>query len=332
MRRLLGTLLCAAASAALTPAFATEMVYATQTGRNVTDYRRDIPVFLAEELKAAGTGITLKINYDGELVSAGELWRAVTGGAADIVNAFLPTTAGSPPEAMFSGLPALALEPGDVPRLNGSPAMKLFSDALQAKGAVLLGGYWDSVAIGSTEGCLALPNEVSGRAVRGPGRAYDALFAGEGAITVATPSTEIARALRTGAIDVVVSTASAIAAGGGHKFLKCMSDPTVATPGMVFVATVMSAAKFTALDAAGQEAVLKAGRKAGERVQAEVFKAAKATVEAIRKDGVKVEALAAEDIVIWREAAERLSWPSYSKISPQAAEILAAAAAATERQ
>lgn len=332
MRALLGTLLCSAALAALTPAYAVEMVYATQTGRNVSDYRRDIPLILGEELKAANADIDLKINYDGELVTAGELWRAVTGGAADIVNAFLPTTAGSPPEALFSGLPALALSPGDVPKLNASPAMKLLGEALQAKGGVLLGGYWDAVAIGATGSCIVLPGDVANLAIRGPGRAYDLLFASEGAITVATPSPEIPRALRTGAIDAVMSTASSLSVGNGHKFLKCVSDPMVATPGMVFVATVMSTKRFEALDATRQEAVRTAGRKAADRVQTLVFKSTQATMDGMRKDGVRVEALAPEDIAAWRAAAEKVSWPVFAKIGPHAAEMLAAAAAATKAQ
>lgn len=332
MRSLLATLICTTAAMAAIPAGAIELVYATQTGRNVADYRRDIPVYLAEELKSAGTDITLKVNYDGELVTAGELWRAVTGGAADIVNAFLPTTAGSPPEALFSGLPALALKPEDVDRLNASAAMRMLGEALKAKGGVLLGGYWDSVAVGSTGACIGVPSDVASLAIRGPGRAYDVLFAGEGAITVATPSTEIARALRTGAIDIVMSTPSAITAGGGHKHLKCLSDPTVATPGMVFVATVMAAQRFDSLPPAVQQGVLDAGRKASARVQADAFKATAATIEGIRKDGVTVQAMGAEEIAAWRKAAEKLSWPVFARVGPKAAEMLAAAAAATKAE
>lgn len=317
--------------AASHPVSAQTLVYATQTTKNATDYRKEIPAILAEELAKANSGIELKIHFEGELVKAAELWRAVTGGGADIVSAFLPTTTGSPSEVLFSGLPALLGGPADIEKLAASGALKLFDAALRAQGAVLLGGYWDLLSIGSTGECITKPQDIERLAVRGPGKAYDMLYTWQGGITVPLPSPEIPRALRTGAVDSVTTTLSSMTVGGGHKYLKCVTDPTVAVPGMVFVATLMSAKSFGALPAERQQAVLAAGEQMSKRVQAEANKATSATLDRIRGDGVKVVAMSPEDVAAWRAAAEKSAWAQFRKASPAANEMMTAAAAAVAR-
>lgn len=313
------------------PAAAQTLIYATQTTKNATDYRRDIPAILVEELKKANAGVELKIHFEGELVTASELWRAVTGGSADIVNAFLPTTSGSPAEVLFTGLPALLGGTPDIDKLAASDALKVFDGALRSHGAVLLGGYWDLLAIGSTGECITKPQDLDKLAVRGPGKAYDMLYTAQGSITVPLPSPEIPRALKTGAVDSVTTTLSSMTVGNGHKYLKCMTDPTVAVPGMVYVATLMSAKSFGSLPAERQQAVLAAGREMSARVQAEANKATTATLERVRADGVKIVAMSAADVAAWRAAAERTAWAQFRKASPAADQMITAAAAAVAR-
>lgn len=308
------------------------LIYATQTTKNATDYRRDIPKILVEELATAKAGVELKIHFEGELVSASELWRAVTGGSADIVSAFLPTTSGSPPEVLFTGLPALLGGADDIEKLAASDALKLFDAAIRPHGAVLLGGYWDLLSIGSTGECITKPQDLDRLAVRGPGKAYDVLYTAQGSITVPLPSPEIPRALKTGAVDSVTTTLSSMTVGNGHKYLKCMTDPTVAVPGMVYVATLMSAKSFDALPADRQKAVLEAGRQMSMRVQAEANKATSATLDRIRSDGVKVVGMTPEDVVAWRAAAEQSAWAQFRKASPAADQMITAAAAAVARK
>jgi len=317
--------------AVLRPADAQRLIYATQTTKNATDYRREIPGILAEELASAKSGIELKIHFEGELVTAAELWRAVTGGSADIVSAFLPTTSGSPAEVLFSGLPALLGGAADIEKLAASEALNLFDGALRTHGAVLLGGYWDLLSIGSTGECITKPQDLERLAVRGPGKAYDVLYTSEGGITVPLSSPEIARALKTGAIDSVTTTLSSMTVGNGHKFLKCVTDPTVAVPGMVFVATLMSAKSFDALPADRQKAVLTAGKQMSARVQAEANKASSATLDRIKADGVKVVAMSPEDVAAWRASAERSAWAQFRRASSAADQMISAAAAAVAR-
>ncbi|WP_119419603.1 TRAP transporter substrate-binding protein [Desertibaculum subflavum] len=313
------------------PAPAQTLIYATQTTKNATDYRREIPAITAEELKRANAGIELKVHFEGELVTASELWRAVTGGSADIVSAFLPTTSGSPAEVLFTGLPALLGGSADIEKLAASEALKLFDGALRTHGAVLVGGYWDLLAIGSTGECITNPQQLDKLAVRGPGKAYDMLYASQGGITVPLPSPEIPRALKTGAVDSVTTTLSSMTVGNGHKYLKCITDPTVAVPGMVFVATLMSAKSFDALPPERQKAVLEAGRQMSVRVQAEANKATSATLDRIRADGVKIVGISPADVAAWRAAAERSAWAQFRKASPAADQMITAAAAAIAR-
>ena len=217
-------------------------------------------------------------------------------------------------------------------KLAASDALKLFDAAIRPHGAVLLGGYWDLLSIGSTGECITKPQDLDRLAVRGPGKAYDMLYAAQGSITVPQPSPEIPRALKTGAVDSVTTTLSSMTVGNGHKFLKCITDPTVAVPGMVYVATLMSVKSFEALPADRQKAVLEAGKQMSVRVQAEANKATSATLDRMRADGVKVVAMSPEDVAAWRAAAEQSAWAQFRKASPAADQMITAAAAAVARQ
>lgn len=305
--------------------------YVTQTAASAADSRKVAPKLIADTVAAANVGVSIKVYYDGELLATSELWRGVREGAVDIVSVYLPAVVRDVPELALHGLPAILTRFDDIPRLNASPAIKQLGQVLEQKGVVVLGGYWDALAIGSTGDCVRRPVNLDGLVARAPGRAYEMIVEAGGAVPVPFASPEIPRALKTGAVDVVISTPSALVTGNGHKYLKCVTDPAAGTPGMVYVATIISKAVYDKLSAPQREAVRAAAAKGGDYLQADSRKYSAEAIEQMRKDGAKVVQLDDGDLDAWRAQAEALAHRDYGKASPAAATILESARGAVAR-
>lgn len=305
--------------------------YVTQTAASAADSRKVAPKLIADTLAASNVGVSIKVYFDGELMATSELWRGVREGAVDMVSVYLPAVVRDVPELALHGLPAILTRFDDIPRLNSSPAVKQLGEVLESKGVVVLGGYWDALAIGSTGDCVRRPVDLEGLVARAPGRAYEMIVEAGGAIPVPFASPEIPRALKTGAVDLVISTPSALVTGNGHKYLKCVTDPAAGTPGMVFVATIIAKPVYDKLSEPQREAVRAAAAKGGDYLQADSRKYSAEAIEQMRRDGAQVVKLDDADLEAWRGQAEALAHRDYGKASPAAATILQSARKAVAR-
>jgi TRAP-type C4-dicarboxylate transport system substrate-binding protein len=310
----------------------TTLKLVTQTVSTAEDARKRLPQVIAESVAGDKVGLDVKVYYDRELVAAAEMYRAVKDGTVDMAIVFLPTSARDVPEVGFHGMPGVAMGREDAKKINASPAMKQFAEALEAKGVVFLGSYWDGLAIGSTGECIKRPVKLDGVVARGPGRPFEAVVEAAGAIPVPFASPEIPRALKTGAIDLVITTPTSMMVAGGHKHLKCVTDPASGAPGMVGVATLANKAMFGKLNAQQQAALRAAGAKGSAFMEREVAKFADEAIEKIRADGVKIVKLDEADLEAWRKASEGPALRSYAAVSPQAAAILKSALQALNRE
>ena len=310
----------------------TTLKLVTQTVASAKDARKELPQVIAKSVAAADVGLAIKVFYNRELLAAGEMYRAVREGTVDMAIVFLPTSARDVPEVGFHGMPGVAMSRAEARRLASSPAAKQFAEVLEAKGVLLIASYWDALAIGSTGECFLRPEKLDGVIARGPGRPFEAVVEAAGAIPVPFASPEIPRALKTGAVDLVITTPTSMMVAGGHKNLKCMTDPASGAPGMVGVATLVNKATFGKLDAQQQAALKAAAAKGAEFMEREVAKHADAAVEQIRADGVKIVKLDEADLDAWRKAAEATALRSFAATSPQAAAILKSAMQALGRE
>lgn len=327
-----GVVAAAVLAAVSTASAQTSLKLVTQTVASANDARKQLPQVIAESVGAANVGLAIKVFYDRELVAAAEMYRAVREGTVDMAIVFLPTSARDVPEVGFHGMPGVAMGRAEAKRLAGSAATKQFAEVLEAKGVLLLAEYWDALAIGSTGECILRPESLDGMSARGPGRPFEAVVEAAGAIPVPFASPEIPRALKTGAVDLVITTPTSMMVAGGHKNLKCMTDPASGAPGMVGVATLVNKALFGKLNAQQQAALKAAAAKGADFMEREVAKHADAAVEQIRADGVKIVKLEAADLEAWRKIAEATALRSYAAASPQSAAILKSARQALGRE
>lgn len=310
----------------------TVLKLATQTTAGAKDARKAVMQIVTDEVAKANTGIAVKVYFDSELVAASEMWRAVMDGTVDASFVFLPAIARDVPEIGIHGMPGVMTSWDDVKKFRDSNANKLISAVLEKRGVLLLGGYWDAVAVGSTGDCIRRPADLDGVVARGPGRPFEAVVESAGAIPVPFASPEIPRALKTGAVDMVITSAPSMVAGDGHKYLKCVTDTANRFPGMVHTSMLANKAAFEKLNPA-QQAAFKAALDKGAEFMFTALKTGSAeTVARMRNEGVKVTPIDDADMVEWNRRAKAIAHRDYAATSPASAAILQAALQAVGRE
>lgn len=327
MRSLLAALSFLAASLALAlPAQAQQVLkLATQILAVQTDARKEVTTVFANGIAEANAGIAVKIYYEGELVGAAEMWNAMREGTIDMAFIFMPTSVRDVPEVGIAGMPGLMTSRDDVKKIQDSEAMKLLNKTLEAKGVLMIGDYWDGLAVGSAKGCVKRPEGLDGVVARGAGRWYDLMLENAGAIPVPFPAAEISRALKTGAVEMVITSPSSMMAGGGHKFLKCVSDTKNNTVGMSQTAMLMAKPAYDKLTKEQQAAIHQGVAKARAYMDAELAKTSAAGIAKMKSDGLEVVEMSADDMVVWQNRARDSAFREYAKLSPQSAAIMKAA-------
>lgn len=305
---------------------------ATQTTAGAKDARKAVMQLITDEVAKANAGFAVKVFYDRELVAASEMWRAVMDGTVDASIVYLPAIARDIPEIGIHGMPGVMTSWDDVKKFRESSANKQISAVLEKRGVLLLGGYWDAVAVGSTGECIRRPADLDGVVARGPGRPFEAVVESAGAIPVPFASPEIPRALKTGAVDMVITSAPSMVAGDGHKFLKCVTDTANRFPGMVHTSMLVNKAAFEKLNPA-QQAAFKAALDKGADFMLTALKAGSAeTLEKMRASGVKIASLDEADMAEWNRRAKAVAFRDYAATSPASAAILQAALQAVGRE
>lgn len=327
MRILFAALSFLAASFALAlPAQAQQILkLATQILAVQTDARKEVTTVFANGVAEAKSGIAVKIYYEGELVGAAEMWNAMREGTIDMAFIFMPTSVRDVPEVGIAGMPGLMTSRDDVKKIQDSEAMKLLNKTLEAKGVMMIGDYWDGLTVGSARGCVRRPEGLDGVVARGAGRWYDLMLENAGAIPVPFPAAEISRALKTGAVEMVITSPSSMMAGGGHKFLKCVADTKNNTVGMSQTAMLMAKPAYDKLSKEQQAAIHQGVAKARAYMDAELAKTSAAGIAKMKSDGLEVVEISADDVVVWQNRARDSAFREYAKLSPQSAAIMKAA-------
>lgn len=327
MRILFAALSFLAASFALAlPAQAQQVLkLATQILAVQTDARKEVTTVFANGIGEAKSGIAVKIYYEGELVGAAEMWNAMREGTIDMAFIFMPTSVRDVPEVGIAGMPGLMTSRDDVKKIQDSEAMKLLNKTLEAKGVMMIGDYWDGLTVGSARGCVRRPEGLDGVVARGAGRWYDLMLENAGAIPVPFPAAEISRALKTGAVEMVITSPSSMMAGGGHKFLKCVADTKNNTVGMSQTAMLMAKPAYDKLSKEQQAAIHQGVAKARAYMDAELAKTSAAGIAKMKSDGLEVVEISADDVVVWQNRARDSAFREYAKLSPQSAAIMKAA-------
>ena len=133
-----------------------------------------------------------------------------------------------------------------------------------------------------------------------------AAWKGAGVNPVPLAATDMHTGLKSGLINCFCTSALAALSFQWFGSAKEMSDMNWAP---LVGATIIKAEKWAALDAKFHPALLKAAKTAGDQFRNETRKQSIVAVDTMKKHGLSVHSVPAEEVVVWEKAA-RGAWPA----------------------
>jgi TRAP-type C4-dicarboxylate transport system substrate-binding protein len=308
---------------AATGAFAQSLKITHQWPAKDEDPRHSAMGVLAQEISKAGVGLSATVHGGESLLKSREQWGALKSGTIDIA---LVAADGSKdvPETQILLLPGVVGSAADAVRVEKSPAMQQIRARVEATGVRMMSGLWAPGGVGSTAECVTDPAHLEGKATRAPGEGLEMLFAAAGGTKVDLPSTQIPNALKTGALDVVATSLQTFHASKVWGELKCLTVP--GEKGLVWIrfGINVSKASWEKLNDAQKKALEAAIEKSVAHWNEVGGKADKASIEAYREKGVKIEPMTAAQYAKWRALAEKSVFAGATKAVTNGAQLVEA--------
>ena len=242
--------------------------------------------------------------------------------------------------ALDIGLVPTAYGGGEIPELNITfmPAIingyehglawkkaaigKAMTDLLDAKGIKLVSWLWQSGGIASRVGPILRPADVKGLKVRGGSKEMDELFAAAGASSSTMPSNELYIAMKTGVMDVAVTSSTSLISFRLEELSKSLTTARKGSFWFMLEPLLMSKAIFDSLPAPQQKALMDVGAEMETWAMAEAKKDDDEVARIYAAKGVQVADMTDEGLAKWRKVAEEAAWADFAAKSSESAELL----------
>jgi len=175
------------------------------------DFRHRLSLRFAQELAKRSNG-ALKVNvYPGSsLMKVNAQLSAARKGALDLTLIPLPYGGGEIPELNIALMPGLVTSYEQGFAWKKAEIGKALTDLLADKGLVLVTWIWQAGGAASRAAPVIGPEDVKALKYRGGSREMDMVAKAAGATTLSLPSSETYAAMQTGAVDVVMTSATSL--------------------------------------------------------------------------------------------------------------------------
>ncbi len=285
--------------------------------------------FAADVEKRTGGSLTFTVYPNSSLVKTFAQISALRKGALDI--SLCPTAygGGEIPELNITFMPAVIGSYEEGLKWKSAPVGKALVDALDAKGIKLITWLWQSGGIASRLGPILRPSDVKGLKVRGGSKEMDEMFQAAGASVSTMPSNELYIAMKTGVMDVAVTSSTSLMSFRLEETCKNLTSAQGASFFYILEPVLMSKSVFESLSPSEQKAIL----EVGEGLEAWGVEQAKADDTqldaAFKKAGINVSQITPDMLKEWRDLARGSAWKGYAAKSDNCARILKLAEAAS---
>lgn len=278
--------------------------------------------FAADVEKRTGGALTFTVYPNSSLVKTFAQISALRKGALDI--SLVPTTygGGEIPELNITFMPAVISSYEQGMAWKTAPIGKAMTDLLDAKGIKLVSWLWQSGGIASRVGPILRPSDVKGLKVRGGSKEMDEMFSAAGASVSSMPSNELYIAMKTGVMDVAVTSSGSLISFRLEETCKNLTSARGSSFFYIFEPILMSKTIFESLPADQQKAIMEVGESL-EPWSIEQAKADDAALDAVFvKAGIKVSQIDPGMLKEWRDLARDSAWKSYAARSANCANFL----------
>ena len=278
--------------------------------------------FAADVEKQTNGALTFTVYPNSSLVKTFAQIGALRKGALDI--GLVPTAygGGEIPELNITFMPAIINGYEHGLAWKKAAIGKAMTDLLDAKGIKLVSWLWQSGGIASRVGPILRPADVKGLKVRGGSKEMDELFAAAGASSSTMPSNELYIAMKTGVMDVAVTSSTSLISFRLEETCKNLTSARGNSFFYILEPILMSKAIYDSLPADQQKAIMEVG-EALEPWSLEQSKKDDAALDAtFTKAGIKVSEIDPSMLKEWRDLARESAWKGYAAKSAGCAAFL----------
>ncbi len=289
----------------------------------VGDFRdRLVRKFASQVEERSGGSLKFAIHPASSLMKPLDQWEAMARGSLDLALAPLAYAGAQVPEFNIGLMPALVADYAQARRWRDAPIGVELGRIAERRGIKLLTWVWQAGAFASREKPILGPADVKARKVRGGSREIDLVLEMAGAIVTNLPSAEIGEALRSGALDVVLTSSASLLALGVHEQATYLTSARDKSIWFMLQPLAMSKASFDKLTPEQQAIVIEVGASLEQfgmdAAQADDLKLA----EHYLQQGAEVHDLAAAAFAQWRELSKTSAWKAFAEKVPNGRQLL----------
>jgi TRAP-type transport system periplasmic protein len=286
------------------------------------DPRDEMVQLIAREVEKANVGLKIQVFPAQSLLKANEQWGALTRGQLDLTSFPLDYASGRHPMFSATLMPGLVGNFDRAKRLNTSPFMKTIKAEVEKAGAIVIADAWLSGAFASKKQCITGPDTVKGQVTRAAGPGFEQMLAAAGASISSMPSSEIYNGMQTGILDATNTSSASFVSFRLYEQVKCLTAPGENALWFMYEPVLISKQTFAKLNKAQQDAIMAAGKKSEEYMDAEVRKGDDKMVDAFKKAGVEIVTMSKADFDAWLKIAKESSYKKFAEKVKGGAELI----------
>lgn len=286
------------------------------------DVRHKVAQMVADEVKAAGVDLEIKIFPSKSLFKPKEQYKPLSRGQLDMTVLPLAYAAGQRPAYNLTLMPGLVKNHDHAARMNDSEFMARIEKLMAEDDVmVLVHGYLAGGFAGKDK-CVSGPKDVDGVQMRAAGKSFEQMLAGAGASIASMASSEIYTAMQTGVLGAANTSSSSFVSYRIYEQVKCFTPAGDVALWFMYQPLLMNKSTFDGLTKEQQDALTAASAKA----QAFYLDEAKAqdanAVKVFKDNGVEIRNMTEEEFEAWRELAKTTSYKKFIADTPNGQELL----------
>jgi TRAP-type C4-dicarboxylate transport system substrate-binding protein len=288
------------------------------------DFRHRLCARFAQEIdKRSGGALKANVYPGSSLMKVNAQLSAARKGALDMTLIPLPYGGGEIPELNIALMPGLVTSYEQGFAWKKAEIGKALTDLLADKGLIIVTWIWQAGGAASRNAPVIAPEDVKGLKYRGGSREMDMVAKAAGATTLSLPSSETYAAMQTGAVDVVMTSATSLIS---FRLQEVSKHLTISKVGksywFMLEPLLMSKAVFDKLPKDQQALIMSVGTEL-EKFALEGARADDAAVaDAYLKAGAKVHDLTDAALARWVGLARTAAWKDYADKSENCARLL----------
>jgi TRAP-type transport system periplasmic protein len=288
------------------------------------DFRHRLCVRFAQEIdKRSGGALKANVYPGSSLMKVNAQLSAARKGALDMTLIPLPYGGGEIPELNIALMPGLVTSYEQGFAWKKAEIGKALTDLLADKGLMIVTWIWQAGGAASRSAPVVAPEDVKGLKYRGGSREMDMVAKAAGATTLSLPSSETYAAMQTGAVDVVMTSATSLIS---FRLQEVSKHLTISKAGksywFMLEPLLMSKAVFDKLPKDQQTLIMSVGAEM-EKFALEGARADDAAVaDAYVKAGAKVHELSDAALGKWVALARTTAWKDYAEKNENCARLL----------